>query len=92
MQKEFQNITKGNKIYTVQLIKAFDAKGSPFSAFIIFDKTDFDKLSVDEPINLTQYKENVIFMKSGHSITQQDEHDVRELLSKYYLKEVNRLT
>src|SRR5262245_6888527 len=85
MQEEYQTITKENKVYTVQLIKAFDGKGEPFSAFVIFDKKDFQKLDFSKVINLNAYQENILYLKKGHTISKQDEEDVKELIDKYYL-------
>ena len=81
--KEFKNIEHKDETYTVQLIKALDGKGIPFSAFVIFEKSDFDNTNINNVFNLSQVQDNVIYIKKGHEISAKDESDVMQLIQNY---------
>ena len=84
MQYKIQG--KDGKSYTVQLIRAFDAKNDPFSAFIIFEKGDFKRLRSEALNNLRNYQDSIIYMKKGHDVTKEEEEEVIGFVNKYYLK------
>lgn len=90
MKQEFKKVDHEGVIYTVQLIKALDGKGIPFSAFVIFNKEYFDNLNFAETLNLSRFQDNILYIKKGHTVSQEEENGVTQLIENYNFDHIIR--